>query len=337
MSTHTTSTKMRRPRIFATAVILATALAVPQSVSAAASTVVKVNGTDLSCEFDTGAANGFMFAITRERTDDFSFAFVDMVIEPTDPTAPTIVGGKDDPALTSTGFHDSWDVANDATGDLIGTATVDASFTGTDKFQVRRVYQDSTQMGIFEDVTVSGRLTVATAEATYVFDLSGCEGFTQDRLDVAHHPNGPRPDTTAPANDKPDGAMHLIVGAQIQESTGGAAIGSEAPCIIGTGDEAFEFPLGRTVWFAITGTGSSITVDPRGSDFDTVVAAYAVGDDGLNGLGCVDDDDVGEAQGLLTFDTSVDGTYLIQIGGVIGNLLSDSDDPQWGRLRLQIS
>ena len=337
MTTHATPTTKRRPRLVATAVILATVLAVPHSISAAASTVVKVNGTDLSCEFDTATAGGFMFAITRERTDENSFAFVDMVIEPTDPSAPTIVGGKDGPALTSTGFHDSWDVANDATGDLIGTATVDASFTRTNTFQVRRVYQHSTQMGIFEDVTVSGRLTVATAAATYLFDLSGCEGFTQDRLDVAHHPNGPKADTTTPANDEPGGATVVTVGAQVQEWTGGASIEAEAPCIIGTGDEAFEFPLGRTVWFAITGTGASITVDPRGSDFDTVVAAYAVGDDGLNGLGCVDDDDVGQAQGLLTFDTSAGGTYLIQIGGVIGNLLSDSDDPQWGRLRLQTS
>ena len=34
------------------------------------------------------------------------FAFVDLFIEPADPEAPVLVGGKDNPALTSTGFHD---------------------------------------------------------------------------------------------------------------------------------------------------------------------------------------------------------------------------------------
>ena len=123
---------------------------------------MKVNGTDLFCPFDTADAGGFLFAITRDRTDGEGFAFVDLFIEPADPEAPILVGGKDDPALTSTGLHVSWDVADDANGNVIGTATVDATFTGTGEFRARRVYQDSVQMGIFEDLIVSGTLTVAT-------------------------------------------------------------------------------------------------------------------------------------------------------------------------------
>ena len=45
---------------------------------------------------------------------------------------------------------------------MIGTGTVDATFTGTGEFRARRVYQDSVQMGIFEDLVVSGSLTVVT-------------------------------------------------------------------------------------------------------------------------------------------------------------------------------
>ena len=41
------------------------------------------------------------------------------------------------------------------------------------------------------------------------------------------------------------------------------------------GDEVFEFGWGRTVWFSFEGTGGPITVDPGGSNFDTVVAVYA--------------------------------------------------------------
>jgi hypothetical protein len=322
--------------IAATFVALAT-LAIVAPAFGAASTVVKVNGTDLFCPFDTPDAGGFLFAITRDRTDGEGFAFVDLFIEPADPAAPLLVGGKDDPALTSTGFHDSWDVFDDANGNVIGTATVDATFTGTGEFRARRVYQDSVQMGIFEDLTVSGSLTVATPEVTYTFDLAGCEAGAQDRVDQLHHPNGPKPGGDPPANDSPSGAIALAPGAITQEWTGGAAIESEAPCTMGEGDDAFEFGLGRTVWFSVVGTGDPITIDPSGSDFDTVVAAYASSADGLSQVGCVDDDGIGSAQGLLTFDTTMGTTYLVQIGGVIGQFGGDPEDPQWGRLRLQIS
>jgi hypothetical protein len=312
-------------------------LAIVAPAFGAASTVVKVNGTDLFCPFDTPDAGGSLFAITRDRTDGEGFAFVDMFIEPADPAAPMLAGGKDDPALTSTGFHDSWDVVDDANGNVIGTASVDATFVGTGEFRARRVYQDSVQMGIFEDLIVSGSLNVATPDVTYTFDLAGCEAGTQDRVDQAHRPNGPKPGGDAPANDGSSGAIALALGAATQQWTGGAAIESEAPCTMGDGDDAFEFGLGRTVWYSVVGTGDPITIDPRGSDFDTVVAAYALGGGGLELVGCVDDDDIGQAQGLLTFDATDGTTYLVQIGGVIGQLAGDPEDPQWGRLRLHIS
>ena len=88
---------------------------------------MKVNGTDLFCPFDTADAGGFLFAITRDRTDGEGFAFVDMLIEPADPAAPVLVGGKDDPPSRRPGFHVSWDVLDDANGNVIGTATVDAT------------------------------------------------------------------------------------------------------------------------------------------------------------------------------------------------------------------
>jgi hypothetical protein len=303
----------------------------------ARSTVVKVNGTDIFCPFDTPDAGGRLFAITRDRSDGQGFAFTDLRVEPTDPSAPVLVGGKDDPALTSTGFHDTWEVADDATGDVVGIATVAADFTGTGAFRARHIYQDAVQMGIFEDLAVSGSLTVATATATYTFDLSGCDAGTQDRLDQSHHASGPKPGGTPPSNDLPAGATSVRAGSAPQQWTGGAAIDAEAPCVIGEGDDAFEFGLGRTVWFSIAGTGGAVTVDPRGSDFDTVVAAYAVNGAGLDQVGCVDDDDVGQAQGLLTFQTTAGTRYLIQVGGVIGQFDGDPDDPQWGRLRLHIS
>lgn len=306
------------------------------SAAAAASTVVKVNGTSLFCPLDTPSAGGTLFAITRERSDGGSFAFVSLFIEPTDPAAPVLSGGMDDPPLLSTGYQGSFDVAIDETGEVVGTATIDATFTGTGAYRARRIYQDAVQMGIFEDLVVAGTLTVTTSGANYAFDLSGCQAGTQDRLDQSHHPSGPKPGATAPANDLPAGATSLSVGSQVQEWTGGAAIDAEATCVMGTGDDAFEFGLGRTVWFSVVGNGGPITVDPGGSDFDTVVAAYAVNGNGLDQVGCVDDDRQGQAQGSVTFDSVSGTTYLIQVGGVIGQFDGDPEDPQWGRLRLHV-
>ena len=267
------------PRSFVIAMSLAAIAiqAIAGPVLGARSTVVKVNGTDLFCPFDTPAAGGHLFAITRDRTDGGSFAFVDLVVEPTDPNAPVLVGGMDDPNLTPTGMQQGFDVADNSTGDIVGSASISATFTGTGAVRARRIYQNAVQMGIFEDLKVSGALTVSAGALTYTFDLSGCDAATQDRLDQAHHPSGPKPGGTPPGNDAPAGAKALTVGSQVQQSTGSASIQSEAPCIIGTGDDAFEFAMGRTVWFSVAGTGGSITVDPRGSDFDTVVAVYALG------------------------------------------------------------
>jgi hypothetical protein len=326
-----------RSLVIAASISMITAQALMGSVLAGASTVVKVNGTQLFCPLDTSEASGSLFAITRDRSDDQGFAFVDLFVEPTDPTAPVLVGGMDDPALTPAGMQQTFDVDDDSTGDVVGTATVAATFTGTGAFRARRVYQDAVQMGIFEDLDVAGSLTVATAALTYTFDLAGCQADTQDRLDQSHHPSGPKPASTAPSNDAPAGATQVSIASQIQQWTGGASIDSEAPCVIGEGDDAFDFGLGRTVWFSIVGTGGPITVDPRGSDFDTVAAAYRSAGGSLSEVGCVDDDQVGLAQGLLTFDTTAGATYMVQVGGVVGQFDGDPEDPQWGRLRLRIS
>ena len=319
---------------FSIAVIAAQALTV--AASAAPSIVVKVDGTQLFCPLDSPSAGGTLFAITRDRSDGGSFAFVSLFVEPNDPFAPVLSGGMDDPPLLSTGYHGAFDVAIDETGEVVGTATVDATFTGTGAFRARRIYQDSVQKGIFEDLIVSGSLTVTTSAGTYRFDLGGCQADTQDRMDQSHHPSGPKPGGTAPANDTPAGATPLSAGSQIQEWTGGAAIDAEATCVIGTGDDAFEFGIGRTVWFSVTGNGHAITIDPGGSDFDTVVAAYAVDGTDLDQVGCVDDDRLGQAQGSVTFDSVQGTTYLIQVGGVIGQFDGDPEDPQWGRLRLHV-
>ena len=107
----TRSQRSRTRRSFLIAMSLA-AIAIEAVAGAglgARSTVVKVNGTDLFCPFDTPAAGGQLFAITRDRTDGGSFAFVDLLVDPTDANAPGLVGGMDDPNLTPSGMQQTFD------------------------------------------------------------------------------------------------------------------------------------------------------------------------------------------------------------------------------------
>ena len=89
--------------------------------------------------------------------------------------------------------------------------------------------------------------------------------------------------------------------------TKGAAFEPEKPCDIA--------PLGKTVWFAVEGTGTPITIDTAGSDFGTVVAIYQP--DTFTQIACVDDvfDTGFSFQSRVTWDTEPGETYLIQVGG----------------------
>jgi len=299
----------------------------------AASDIVKVSGVDLFCEFDQDGLVGLLFAQSRDRTDVGSFSFLHFDMGSDDPGAHVLVADEEDIPLTTAGINMTFGVVDEDTGELAGSASLAAAFTGTGAFRAHRVSQDSVQMGLFEDLTVAGSLSVTHSGVVDVFDLSVCTAFGQDRIDQAHHPSGPKP-TPPPSNDLPTGATPATVGTAIQEWTGGAATDAEAPCLMTFDGDTFDFPLGRTVWFSITGTGGPITINPRGSDFDTVVAAYASTAAGLESVGCVDDDDVNQTQGSLTIDTVAGTTYLVQIGGVVGGLSVPDDYPQWGRLRV---
>lgn len=83
--------------------------------------------------------------------------------------------------------------------------------------------------------------------------------------------------------------------------------------------------MGRTLWYAIVGTGGPITVDTFGSDFDTVLAIYQASNQAF--ITC--DDQANGPSGTLfsnrsrvTFPSTLGATYQIQIGGF--------DDPDFG-------
>ena len=168
---------------------------------------------------------------------------------------------------------------------------------------------------------LEGTLTIGDI----TFDLGACVGVDGRTKEIGTSPQGPKPGGKVPANDLPGGAKLLTVGSRTSVATKGASPDREAAyeCLtFEEEDEVFEVPVGHTVWYRIVGTGSPITVDTAGSDFDTVIAVYT--SDGSGGFtpvpdACVDDvpvDPVGRTlQSSVTFDTVAGTTYYVQIGG----------------------
>ena len=115
----------------AASLALVATLVAPGSALAGPSQIIKVNGTNLDCSLTSADATGDLSAITRDRTDGNGFAFIDLGILPNDPAKPLISGGMDDPPLTPTGIHTTFDMAIDATGEVVGTASISATFTLT--------------------------------------------------------------------------------------------------------------------------------------------------------------------------------------------------------------
>ena len=181
----------------------------------------------------------------------------------------------------------------------------------------RIVGQDVRIKEVRTELLVLGSVVVVDG-ATY--ELEGCFGAQFDVHGVFNEASGPKESGPTPANDLPSGAIDLDPWARLNQQTKGAVLEPEEPCDIA--------PLGKTVWFAVEGTGSPITIDTAGSGFDTVVGIYDP--DTFTEITCVDD--VFEAgfslQSRVTWDTEPGETYLIQVGGFAG---------EYGLLKLSLS
>lgn len=206
-----------------------------------------------------------------------------------------------------------------------GTASIDLALTAGDSYSYVLNDGAGKQMVRGHLIDVEGTLTFPGIPS---FDLTDCVAFAGDAKDIFHSPRGPKPTGKVPANDLPAGALHLNVGGKTSQSTRAAALDQEADfsCMVFAdpfSGETEVIPVEHTVWFRITGTGSEITVDSAGSDFDTVAAAY-VSDGGgsLAEVACEDDvplDPIGRTlQSAITFPTTNGTTYWVQIGGFPG-------------------
>ena len=120
-----------------------------------------------------------------------------------------------------------------------------------------------------------------------------------------------------PTNDGPDDAIALHVGSRFNTSNVGAS--PEPEIQLTNCPEGFFDQFGNTLWYTIEGTGSPVTIDTAGSNFDTLIAVYVPTDPGYEEIACIDDvefEPIGSTfQAALTFDTEDGVTYYVQIGG----------------------
>ena len=261
-------------------------------------------GIHVDCVIESESGFLTLFATDEERPP---FAFVAL-----DSAAEGLRVG--DAAVTLTKRELSGTVPlHDESGEDAGAAVIDATLTPGERVSFSTQAQNARikQSGRLYDVT--GTVTFQPGGEQFALSPETCLAIDTHDTFAGHNPKGPKPGGKAPVNDAPESALPLAIGSRVTQQTGGAAEAPERECAT----EEFGAPLGRTVWYSVTGTGGPVTIDTDGSNFDTVIGVYT---DTLEPLECVDDispDRIGfSLQSLVTLeDTEPGATYLVQIGG----------------------
>lgn len=184
-------------------------------------------------------------------------------------------------------------------------------------------YRDKNRQGAlhvrFVTWLLTGSVTLPGGEQVAIDD---CVFTTSDVMERFSARAGQKPGGKPPVNDLPGDALPIEPAATVATSTRGAVEEPEATCAVDGGDEMWDVPLGRTVWYSFTGTGDEVALSTVGSGFDTVLGVY----DGLLGqVACVDDTEETGLQAAVTVETEPGQAYLVQVGGFAG---------EWGRLVL---
>jgi hypothetical protein len=269
--------------------------------------------SDTFCEIENSDGTSGGVFIDASSDDVFVDAFlVD------GPGAPLAAAGT--VTLTNGSGTAQLDGYDPETGEPTGaTASITLSLTDGESFSYVLKDGSGKQMNRGRLIDVGGAVTFSGMPS---FDLSGCVLFAGTVKEIFHQPQGPKATGKVPANDLPAGALALNVGGKTSQSTRAAALDPEAgyPCL--EFDDEVVLPE-HTVWFKVTGSGSEVTVDTAGSDFDTVAGAYVPdGSGGFTNIACVDDvplDPFGRTlQSAVTFSTTAGSTYYVQIGGFPG-------------------
>ncbi len=207
-----------------------------------------------------------------------------------------------------------------------GTAVVDLTSEKVGQTRTTLVYQGGRDRLSTTAYRLAGTVTV---DELAPFEIAGCEGSVTTAHDRTSSPAGPGAGGPAPANDAPETAAPLRLGATaVNAQTRGAVEDLEAPMSCEAESEDGLLTPGHSLWYRLPGTGAPVTFDPSGSSFNTVLAVYRLEGEELVEVACVDDafgvpDPT--TQPPVTVDTVAGATYVVQAAGFA---------QQFGRLRL---
>lgn len=251
----------------------------------------------------------------------------------------------DDHALVSLGESSgSFDISaidaeielvNEETGDP-ASATASATFTLDGSPVTSTLISEGAKSKRQEQALIADGTLAFSSGDVFTMDEEHCEASWFDNHSSSQPGAGPK-GGPAPTNDGPDGAIPLQVGSRLNASNVDATVEPEIQ--LQNCPEGFFDQFGNTLWYTIQGTGSPITVDTAGSNFDTLIAVYLPTDPGFEEIACVDDvefEPIGATfQAAVTFDTEVGQTYYVQIGGY-DFPLDEEIIGQKGRLRVRV-
>jgi hypothetical protein len=284
------------------------------------------SGTQLDCFWETGDT----FAGLNAFADEFGFGANAFLVTPASETFNLDSSGS----MDSSGIDASMNLS-DAAGDPNGeVATAVASFSPDGDPVTSYLIQTTIRVKqITQPLAPDGSLDFSTGES-FPIDGAHCSASSFVNKVIVTAPKGPKPGQP-PSNDTPDGAIAIDVGSILNVQTTSTAVLPEVE--ITTCPEGDRDNLGHTLWYTFQGTGDAVTIDPSGSNFDTVVAVYTRDGDAWTEVGCNDDAEGGlplSYQGKLTVPTDEGVTYYIQAGGF--RWWFEDAVAQSGRLRLAI-
>lgn len=286
--------------------------------------VLDNSGVFIDCHWQTSdGGEAGLFAI-NDSFGTFADAFLIA------PRYEVFVDGPVQVALDATSLEATLEMANFLTQEPV-TATASATLAALgDPVKSVILFQDGRVRHTEQRLIPDGTLAFTTGHQ-FTLDGEACFSTVFDDHVIETAPAGPKPGEPSAVNDTREGAVPLQVGKVVNDQTRNTAIAPEQAALEGCS-------FGHTLWYRFTGTGGPVTIDTAGSNFDTVIAVY----DGDSTLACIDDvffEPAGVTlQAALTIDHTVQGTtYFVQAGGFDPGIFTGVSEPEFGRLRIQIS
>lgn len=216
-----------------------------------ASFVARFDRTILSCQWETDDGFVQLFA-----DSDGFLAFSDVFVV----DSSGAYFGSTEALLTSAAYDadfDLRDAESEEEGPAVGSATANATLTGTSEHISFRDHQPFFVSKFFGTLlSVDGTLELETPAGgqTLTLDDESCMAVTGRTSFRAVTPAGPKPGPLP--NDTPAGALPIRVGSTVRVVTGGLAPSPEAPCTLEGPDEGtIPIPISFTAWVDLHGHG----------------------------------------------------------------------------------